>query len=218
MLKLYSYYRSSASYRVRLSLAHKQVPFELVTVPLRDGSQQTPAHLEKNPMGQVPVLEIPTAKGPVYLSQSLAILEYLDERYPELPLLPQATLERARARELSEIVNAGIQPLQNLIVVDRVRDVLQADPKEWTHFFVRRGLVALEQRAQVTAGTFLVGDHPSIADVCLVPQLYWARRFDVPLDGLDTLLRVDARAVALPRWDLAHPDRQPDAEPPVADR
>jgi len=158
------------------------------------------------------VLELEGDSGPIYLSQSLAILEYLEECHPEQPLLPKSPLARARARELAELVNAGIQPLQNLPVVDRVRDVLHGDPKAWIHFFVRRGLVALERRAKLTAGAFMLGDAPSIADVCLLPQLYGARRFEVPLDELDTLLRVEAHALALPRWENAHPDRQPDAE------
>jgi len=218
MIRLHSYYRSSASYRVRLALAHKNLPFELVPVPIQTGVQYADGYLDKNPIGQVPVLEIEGDGEPIYLSQSLAILEYLEEIYPEQPLLPKTPLGRARARELAELVNSGIQPLQNLPVVNRVRDVLHGDPKAWIQFFVRKGLVALERRAKITAGAFLLGDTPSIADVCLLPQLYGARRFEVPLDELDTLLRVEARALALPRWENAHPDRQPDAEPPTTSR
>lgn len=216
MMKLHSYYRSSASYRVRLALAHKNLPFEMATVSLRDGVQLAPAHLAKNPIGQVPVLEVASESGTAFITQSMAIIEYLEECHPEQPLLPKTPIARARARELAELVNAGIQPLQNLLVTNQVRDVLKGDPQAWVHFFVGRGLHALEQRAQETAGDYLVGDTPTIADVFLVPQLYSARRFEVPLDGLDTLLRIEARALALPRWVDAHPDRQPDAEPPAA--
>ncbi len=217
MMRLHSYYRSSASYRVRLVLAHKNLPFELVPVPIRDGVQYAPEYLDKNPIGQVPVLEVEGEPGhpPTFIAQSFAIIEYLEECYPELPLVPKAPLARARARELAELVNAGIQPFQNIPVINHLRDVLHTDPKAWVQFFVGRGLTALERRAKTTAGTFMLGDTPSIADVFLLPQLYGARRFDVPMEGLDTLLRVEARALALPRWEQAHPDRQPDAEHPL---
>ncbi len=215
MIRLHSYYRSSASYRVRLALAHKDLPFETVPVSIRDGVQYASDYLEKNPIGQVPVLEIEGENGPAFIAQSVAIIEYLEECYPEQPLLPKARLARARARELAELVNAGMQPFQNLSVTNHLRDVLHADPKAWVQLFVGRGLLALERRAKTTAGAFMLGDTPSIADVFLLPQLYGARRFDVSMQGLDTLLRVEARALALPRWDQAHPDRQPDAEPVV---
>jgi len=214
MMRLHSYYRSSASYRVRLALAHKNIPFELVPVPIRDGVQYAESYLAKNPLGQVPVLELEGEQGPIYLSQSLAIMEYLEDVYPDAPLLPKDPIERARVRELSELVNAGIQPLQNIPVLDRVRDVLHGDPKDWLGFFVGRGLTALEQRARHTSGRFLVGNAPSMADVCLLPQLYGARRFEVPLGAYETLLRVEEHALTLPRWAEAHPDRQPDADPP----
>lgn len=212
MMRLHAYYRSSASYRVRLALAHKDIPYEVVPVPIRSGVQYAESYLQKNPIGQVPVLEVPSERGPIFLSQSIAIMEYLEETFPEAPLLPKHPVERARVRELSELVNAGIQPLQNIPVLDRVRDELHGDQKDWLRHFVGRGLAALERRAKEVAGKFMVGDTPSLADACLVPQLYGARRFEVPLDAYETLLKVEASALALPRWDKAHPDRQPDAE------
>jgi maleylpyruvate isomerase len=213
VMRLYSYFRSSASYRVRLALQHKNLPFELCTVGLLQGEQRSDAHLTRNPLGQVPVLEVAGPHGPVHLAQSLAIIEYLDELHPEPALLPKDALARARVRELAELVNSGIQPLQNTSTVEHVHAELKGDRKAWIAHFVQKGLAALEARARVTAGRFLVGDTPSLADVCLVPQIFSARRFEVPLDGLDTLLAIDARCQALPRWELAHPDRQPDAPP-----
>jgi maleylpyruvate isomerase len=211
MMRLHAYYRSSASYRVRLALAHKALSYDVVPVSLREGSQLAAAHLAKNPIGQVPVLELATEAGPVHLNQSLAILEYLEEVYPEAPLLPKLPIDRARARELAELVNSGIQPLQNLSVLKHVKHELGGDENVWARHFIARGLAALEKRAEITAGAFLVGDAPSFADLCLVPQLYNARRYEVSLDTYPTLTAVEARCAKLPRWELAHPDRQPDA-------
>lgn len=212
-MRLYAYFRSSASYRARLALHHKQLPFEVVPVSVLDGSTHAPEHLARNPLGQVPVLEIDTPRGIIQLAQSLAIIEFLDEIHPETPLMPRDPIQRARVRELAEIVNAGIQPLQNTPVLQRIEQELKGDKLAWVRHFMRKGLEALEARARLTAGRFLVGDSPTLADVCLVPQIYNARRFDVSLAGLDTLVAVDARCMQLPRWELAHPDRQPDAPP-----
>jgi maleylpyruvate isomerase len=214
-MKLYNYWRSSASWRVRIALAHKRIPYEYRAVHLaRDGGEQyTPSYVaDINPMSQVPVLELDDLSPPRRIAQSLAILEYLEERFPDPPLLPSDPWSRARARQLAEIVNAGIQPFQNSpSVLGYVKDVLHGDDKAWLQHFLARGLRALESTARETAGTFLVGGQPSIADLCLVPQLYSARRFSVPLDAFPTLLRVEAACVALPAFASAHPDRQPDA-------
>ncbi len=213
MMRLYAYYRSSASYRVRLALQHKQLPYELVPVSILKNETHSPEHLARNPLGQVPVLEIESEQGPVHLAQSLAIIEYLDELHPERPLVPRDAVARARARELAEIVNSGIQPLQNTPVLQHLEKELHADSKAWARHFMHRGLSALEARARSTAGQFLVGDSPSIADVYLVPQMYNARRFELSLEGFPTLVAIDARCQELPNWALAHPDRQPDAPP-----
>jgi maleylpyruvate isomerase len=159
----------------------------------------------------VPVLEIREAGGQVHLAQSLAIIEYLEERFPDTPLLPRGAIARARVRELAEIVNAGTQPLQNLPLLEYLDGQLHVDSNAWARRHIRRGLEALESRARLTAGVFLVGDAPSVADVCLVPQMFNARRFDVPFDGLETIVRIDESCRALPRWEAAHPSRQPDA-------
>jgi len=215
-MRLYSYWRSSASWRVRIALAHKGLPYEYRAVHLgRDGGEQNATlYLGVNPMSQVPVLEMDDADPPQRIAQSMAILEYLEERFPTPPLLPGDPFLRARARQLAEIVNAGIQPFQNSpTVLGYVKDVLHGDPLAWTQHFLTRGLRALERTALETAGTFLVGGAPSFADVCLVPQLYSARRFNVPLDDFPTLLQVESACNALPTFAAAHPDRQPDAAP-----
>lgn len=213
MMRLYSYFRSSASYRVRIALAHKNIPYELVPVSLLEDAQRSAEHLARNPLGQVPVLEVESEGTRVHLAQSVAIIEYLEEVQPEPALLPKSPLLRARARELAEMVNAGIQPLQNTSVVKHVAEQLKGDRDAWTRHFMTVGLTALEARARETSGRFLVGDEPSIADVFLVPQLFAARRFQVSLEPFPLLSAIDARARELPRWELAHPDRQPDRLP-----
>lgn len=215
MMRLYAYYRSSASYRVRLALAHKNLDYEVVPVSIPQGETRAAPHLERNPLGQVPVLEVEHAGKVVRLAQSLAIIAYLDERYPEPSLTPAHPVQRAYARELAEIVNAGIQPLQNMPVLERVARDLHGDANSWAQHFIHAGLSALEARAKATSGAFLIGDTPSVADVCLVPQMYNARRLGVSLEGFDTLVRIDAGCRELPRWQLAHPDKQPDAPPAI---
>jgi maleylpyruvate isomerase len=211
-MRLHNYWRSSASWRVRIALAYKNLSYDYVPVHLvRGGGEQYAAEYVRdfNPMSQVPVLELEDGRR---IAQSMAILEYLEERFPEPALLPGEPWARARARQMAELVNAGIQPFQNMpAVTGYVKDRLRGDVTEWLHHFLGRGLLALERTARETAGTFLVGGEPSFADVCLVPQLYSARRFDVPLEAFPTLLRVEAACVALPAFAAAHPDRQPDA-------
>jgi maleylpyruvate isomerase len=213
-MKLYNYWRSSASWRVRIALAWKGIPYQYRAVHLirGGGEQYAPDYVaEINPLSQVPVLEIDDGPSPRRIAQSLAILEYLEEQFPEPALLPSDPWLRARARQLAEMVNAGIQPFQNTPTAGYVTDVLRGDATAWMHHFLGRGLRALERAARETAGTFLVGARPSFADVCLVPQLYSARRFQLPVDGYPTLLRVEAACTALPAFAAAHPDRQPDA-------
>ena len=211
-MKLYSYWRSSSAYRVRIALELKGLRYEIVPVHLvRDGGEQHgPGFAAQNPMQQVPVLEVEDGGTSLRLTQSIAIVEYLDERFPQPPLLPAAPQSRARARELAEIVNAGIQPFQNLSTLARLTPSL--DGRAFARDFNERGLGALETLAATTAGKFLVGDDISVADVFLVPQLYAARRFGVKLDPFTTLLRVEAALLPLPAFEAAHPDRQPDAE------
>jgi maleylpyruvate isomerase len=208
-LRLYSYWRSSASWRVRIALAFKKVAYEYVPVSLvKDGGEQ---HREQyrvlNPMAQVPTLVLDDGRR---LSQSLAILEYLEETVPEPPLLPRDPYLRARARQLAELINAGIQPLQNLAPLRQVKS-LGLDEQAWAHHFIERGLEALERYAEPTAATFLVGDAPSFADICLVPQLFNARRFGVDLLRWPLLSRVEEACARLAPFQNGHAERQPDA-------
>lgn len=209
-MKLYGYWRSSASWRVRIALNLKGLGYEYVPVHLvRDGGEQHgAAHQARNPMRQVPVLEVP---GGRMISQSLAILEYLEEVHPEPALLPADPLLRAKVRQIAETMNSGIQPLHNLAVLQHVQS-LGADSMAWGAHWVNRGLQALEAAVSEHAGRFCVGDQPTFADACLVPQLYAARRFDADLSLAPTLLRVEEACAALEAFQKAHADNQPDAQ------
>lgn len=209
-MKLYGYWRSSASWRVRIGLAWKGLRYDYVPVHLvkEGGQQHGEAHRARNPMEQVPVLEVDGR----LLTQSLAILEWLEEAHPQPALLPRDPFLRLRARQLAEIPNSGIQPLQNLSILQEI-EKLGGDKQAWGAKWNRRGLGAMEAIARETAGRFLVGDDVSIADVCLVPQLYAARRFNVDLAAFPTLLRVEAACAELEAFKQAHADAQPDATP-----
>ena len=213
-MKLWSYWRSSCAYRVRIALGLKGLPFEYAAVHLmRDGGQQhRPEFHALNPHGQVPVLEVEDEGRIVPVVQSMAIIEYLEERFPQPPLLPATARARAHVRAMAELVNSGIQPLQNTATFEELRKHgLATDP--WTRHFITKGLTSLEQLARPMAGAFLFGDHVGLADLFLVPQLYNARRWGVALDAFPTLVRADENARALPAFQAAAPEVQPDAEP-----
>ncbi len=209
---LYSYFRSSSAWRVRIALAVKGIDW--VTHPvhlLDDGGQQhaTPYRSGVNPMRQVPALAI---DGRV-LTQSLPIIEYLDETRPDIKLLPDDPWLRFKCRELAEIVNSGIQPVQNLSVLQRLETELGASPaqkKAWGADTIASGFEALEAMAAPVAGTCLVGDAVTLADAYLVPQLYNARRFGVDLAPYPTLTRVEAALERMPAFERAHAHEQPD--------
>lgn len=211
-MKLYTFWRANSPWRVRIALALKHVPHEVVYVDLGKGEQHANGFRGLNLAEQVPVLELDerTADGqPKRISQSIAIIEYLEERFPSPPLLPADPWLRARTRQLAEIVNSGTQPFQNLATTKKVKE-LGADPQKWLEHFIARGLGVLERAAAETAGTFLVGDTPTLADVYLVPQMYAARRFNIDLAPFPTLTRVDATCATLPAFQRAHADNQPD--------
>lgn len=212
-LKLYGFWRSSATWRVRIGLHYKGLEHDYQPVDLlKDGGEQNQeAYGAVNPLRQVPVLEVQEGGRTVRLTQSIAILEYLDERYPEPRLLPQDLMLRTQARRIAEIVNAGIQPLQNTSVQRYVREELKSDEKAWTRYWVTRGLVALEAAVAESAGRFAVGDSVTIADACIAPQLYFASRFSIDLTPFPTLTRVDAACAELPAFQRAHGTAQPDA-------
>jgi maleylacetoacetate isomerase len=204
---LYDYWRSSAAYRVRIALNLKGVDYESRQIELREGEQQSGEYRALNPQGLVPMLEIDGHR----LTQSLAIIGYLDTRFPNQPLIPAAAAERAHVVALSMTIACDNHPLNNLRVLKYLKDQLghaQEEIDAWYAHWLNQGLPALETLAAPRAGKFLFGDAPTGADVCLVPQLYNARRFDVPLDAYPTLLRADENMNALEPVAAAHPDRQ----------
>ena len=210
-LVLHNYWRSSASHRVRIGLGLKKLAYEYVVVNILKRDQHADAYRAKNPMAQVPTLEITEDDGTVHaINQSLPILEYLDERWREPAIMPKDLYLRARTRLLAEIVNSGIQPLQNLSTTNQVK-AIGGDVAVWPKSFIADGLAAFERAARETAGTFCVGDIPTIADCCLVPQLASARRFGVDISKHDLLLGIEQRCMALPAFADAMPDQQPDA-------
>lgn len=211
-LKLYGFWRSTATWRVRIALEYKGIGYDYEPIDLSKGveKQLSDEYRAKNPMRQVPLVEI--AGGGLRIAQSLAIIEYLEESFPEPRLLPQEPLFRARARQLAEMINSGIQPLQNTSVQAYVKDELKSDEKAWTRHWVARGLAALETVTTETAGTFSIGDSLSLPDILLVPELSFARRFSIPLDAYPTLTRIEAACADLPAFARAHADRQPDAK------
>ena len=203
---LHDYFRSSASYRVRIALRLKGVEHDSVSVDLRAGDQRADEYKARNPQGFVPMLEVDGVK----LTQSLAIIAYLDATRPEPPLLPADPADQAHVRAMALLVACDIHPLNNLRVLNYLKNELgQDEPARngWYRHWVREGFAALEQFAAPRAGRFLFGDAPTVADVCLVPQMYNARRFDVPLDDYPLLVRVDAEANKLDAFADARPDR-----------
>jgi maleylacetoacetate isomerase len=212
MVKLYSYFRSSAAYRTRIALNLKGLSFETISIHLtKDGGHQ---HLEAfravNPQKRVPVLELP---GGEVLLQSLAIIEYLDEVHPEPALLPKHPLARARVRAVAEIIACDIHPLNNVGPLGYLRREVKADKAAvdaWYRHWIEIGFEAVE--ALIAPGPYAFGSQVGIADICIIPQVANARRFDVGLDRFPKIVAVDAAAMKLAAFDAARPERQPDAE------
>ena len=204
---LYDYYRSSAAYRVRIALNLKGIAYETRPVNLLHSEQRGDEYRALNPQGLVPMLEIDGHR----LTQSLSIMVYLDQVYPELPLMPRDPVDGAHVRAMALTIACDIHPLNNLRVLKYLSNELglpQEERDAWYIHWIREGLPALETLAKPGAGKFLFGDEPTIADVCLVPQMFNARRFDVPLDAFPTLVRADQNACALEPFAAAHPDSQ----------
>ena len=213
-MQLYGYFRSSAAYRVRIALALKGLAHEDRAVNLRLGDQWTPEYRQTNPQALVPAL---VTEGQT-LTQSLAIIEYLDETHPEPPLLPKAPLERARVRALAMMIACDIHPLNNLRVTHYLADPLdqnEAVCQRWSQHWLGLGFAAIEQDLASSrfTGRFCHGDRPSLADLCLIPQLYNARRVAAPLDAYPTILRIDAACREQPAFQSARPEAQPDTPP-----
>ena len=213
-LKLYGYWRSSAAYRVRIGLNLKGLPYEQIPVHLvRDGGEQhAPAYAETNPQKLVPVL----AHGERKIRQSLAILEYLDELWPTPALLPPTPRDRARVRAMAQLIACDIHPLNNLRVLqylEREWNAPQNERDEWVRHWIVEGFHAFEAMLveDLARGEFCEGDTPSIADCCLVPQVYNARRFSIDLTPFPTICQIEASCQALPAFEAAMPENQPDA-------
>ena len=211
-MKLYTYFRSSAAYRVRIALNLKGLQYDMVPIHLtKDGGQQRKPEFQKvNPQMRVPALEL--SSGDV-LTQSLAIIEYLDDIEPEPPFLPADALERANVRALAQVVACDIHPLNNLVTLQYLKRSLKQEQTEidvWYHHWVTEGFKALEQ--MLRPGPYAYGAHVSLADICLVPQVFNARRLKVPLDAFPKIVSVEQACLKLPAFDKARPENQPDAE------
>ena len=211
-MKLYGYWRSSASYRLRIALNLKGIEREEVEINLLDGEQRGPEYLAINPQGLVPSLE----EGGRIFGQSLAILEYLEETHPQPPLLPSEPVERARVRQLALLIACEIHPLQNSGVRQHLREAHGFDgdaDNAWLKHWILRGLAALETlvAGHSETGAFCHGDTPTLADICLVPQLYNARRGGFDLASYPSLLRIDEKCLGLDAFARAAPEQQPHA-------
>ncbi|MBI3453838.1 MAG: maleylacetoacetate isomerase [Rhodospirillales bacterium] len=211
-MKLHGYFRSSAAFRVRIALNLKGLPCDHASIHLRKGEQASPAFLKLNPQGLVPALE----DGSHVLTQSLAIVEYLDETHPRPPFLPQAPAGRARVRAIAQAIACDIHPLNNLRVLLYLKNVLKVTTEQhdaWYRHWIAEGLKGVENMLAVGGtGRFCQADAPGLADICLVPQVFNAKRFDCPLNGYPRIMRVFEECMKLPAFDRAQPDKQPDRE------
>lgn len=214
-MKLYTYFRSSAAYRVRIALNLKGLAYEAVPVHLlrHGGEQLAPAYRAVNPSALLPVLD---DEGAI-VHQSLAIMEYLDELYPAVPLLPAGALGRARVRALALTVACDTHPLTNLRVLKYLKGPLGLSEEvktQWYKHWLGEGMAMLEAHlaGEPQTGRFCHGDTPTMADCCLVPQVFNAQRFELDLAPYPTIMRIHANCVALPAFAAAHPSCQPDAE------
>jgi maleylacetoacetate isomerase len=214
-MKLYTFFRSSASYRVRIALNLKNLPYEQAPIHLRrgGGEQLGAAYKAINPQALVPSLE---DNGKV-LTQSLAIIEYLEEKYPKPPLLPADPADRALVRSMAMVIACEVHPIQNLRVLNYVKatyNQTDAQVNQWAQHWIDLGLSALEQMivTQAKLGKYCIGDTPTLADICLVPQLGNARRYGCDLAKYPTILEIEKNCMALPSFANAAPEQQPDAE------
>lgn len=210
-MKLHGYWRSSASFRVRIALALKGIEVEHIAVNLREGVQGEDAHRARNPQGFVPVLELDDGSQ---LTQSLAIMEYLDRAYPNPPLMPKDPILRAKLLSASLVIAADIAPIQNLSVLKYIRAEHGQDDDgiaAWARHWIVTGFTALEKIAAESDTSFLMTEHPTVFECCLIPQVYNARRFGVDMTAFPKLEEIDARCRKLPSFAQAAPENQQDA-------
>jgi maleylacetoacetate isomerase len=211
-MRLYTYFRSSAAYRVRIALGLKGIACESVAVDLRPGAHRRPDYLALNPQGLVPALE----DGGAVIGQSLAIIEYLEEVHPQPPLLPRAAADRARVRSMALAIACDMHPLNNMRVLNYLRSPLGHDEEAvdtWYRHWIAEGFRGLEEEARRSSGDgrHMFGAAVTLADVCLVPQMFNARRFKCNVEPFPTLRAICAHLEALPAFALAAPAAQPDA-------
>lgn len=210
-MKLFGYWRSSATYRVRIALALKELEAEYEAVDLLAGEQKSDAYLAKNPLGLVPALE---GDDGATVVQSLAIMEYLEEVYPSPSILPDGAAERAQARAISAMIACEAQPFMNSGIQNYLKTEHGFDDtamKKWLDNSPRKTMAAVETLVTQSGGQFCVGDTPSMADCCLVPQMFAAQRFGIDISGFKRLREINERCLALPAFEKAHPKNQPDA-------
>lgn len=217
-LTLYSYFYSSASWRVRSVLALKNIPHKYESVHLLDGKQHSEEYLKINPMHQVPAMKVEMDNGQVHLlTQSLAIIEYLEEQYPNNSVFPKDPILRAKCRAISDTISGGIQPLQNLETTVNYTEPLELAPltpeqrKKVSQYWITKKLADLEKLVKPSAGKYCVGDEVTMADVCLVPQMFNARRFEIDLTKFPLLKDIDERLQELKVFKDGHPLACPDA-------
>lgn len=211
-MKLYSYFRSSAAYRVRIALHLKGLPFETVAVHLAKGEQKTKNYANTNPQQLIPSLQLDTGE---VLTQSLAIMEYLDEVYPDVPLLPDNATDRAMVRAMCQLVACDTHPLNNLRVLQYLTGELgvsDVQKQAWYAHWIGTNFIALEKLLENHAGTYCFGDTPTLADCCLVPQVYNAMRFNVDIGHFSQIVRVAENCRELEAFILASPEKQVDFE------
>lgn len=212
-MKLHGYWRSSATYRVRIALALKGLEFDYEPVNLLKGEQREAAYLTINPLGLVPALE--TDSGAI-ITQSLAIIEFLEETFPTIALLPADPVVRAKARAIAATIASEAQPLMNLRIQQYLKNDLGLDEAAvgaWLNRWPGGAMAATEEMLAQTAGAWCVGDAPTIADCCLIPQMFAAARFGVDISGLPKMAEIFERAKQHPAFEKAHPLNQPDAAP-----
>lgn len=211
-MKLFGFFLSSAAYRVRIALNLKDIDYEQLSLKLREGEHKQADYLAVNPQGLVPALALSGAASDTVLFQSMAILEYLEEVYPEPPLLPKHPVTRANVRAVADNIACDIHPLNNLRVLIYLKDVLGHDDDEvntWYHHWLKAGFDGVER--SIGADPYCFGDTPTLADVCLLPQLYNARRFKFDLEPYPKMRAVEETCLKHDAFDKAYPDNQPDA-------